>query len=321
MFSLIATVLNERNNIEKWLDGILGQAVLPDEIIIVDGGSKDGTWEWLLEQGRKNEKIRVFRHAGNISSGRNFAIREARGEVVVATDAGCIYDKEWFRKISLSLKENKSGAAATGFGPWLDESDSFTAYLIAAATIPAKNEFKKDWLPSSRSFAFLKADWEKVGGYPEWIPICEDVIFDLKLKKAGVKFDYIREPLVFWQPRKTFKTYFRQLFRYTRSDGHGKLWLGRQLIRYFIYSASLLLLYLSLIDALFLGILFLGLVVYIRKFWIRWFEFSRSLGTVKMMAGFTLVPLVIAFGDVAKMAGWPIGVVQRWKGKIKFQKY
>jgi len=321
MISLISTVLNERNNIEQWINGILSQSALPDEIIIVDGGSRDGTWEWLLEQGSKNPKIKVFQESGNISHGRNFAIKQAQGEVIVATDAGCIYDQDWFKNITAPFLNNKSVVVATAFGPWLERDDSFLIYLLAAATTPAPVEFKKDWLPSSRSVAFLKSNWERVGGYPEWIPICEDIIFDLKLKKAGVGFDYIREPLVFWQPRKTLKAYFRQLFRYTKSDGHGKLWPRRQFIRYFIYSVSLLLLYLSLIDALFLGALLLGLVVYMKKFWIRWFEFSRNLGIIKISVGFILVPLVIASGDIAKMAGWPVGVYERWTGKIKFENY
>lgn len=321
MFSLITTILNERNNIEKWLNGLLGQSALPDEIVIVDGGSKDGTWEWLLEQGGKNEKIRVFQHVGNISSGRNFAIKQAEGDVIVATDAGCVYDKDWFKKITQPFSQEGNKAVATGFGPWLEREDAFMIYLIAAATIPAKNEFKKDWLPSSRSFAFLKSAWEEVGGYPEWIPICEDIIFDLKLKKAGVGFDYIREPLVFWQPRKTLKAYFRQLFKYTKSDGHGKLWPRRQFIRYFIYSVSLLLLYLSLIDALFLEVLLLGLVVYMKKFWLRWLDFSKDLNMTKRVFGLIIVPLIIIFGDIAKMAGWPVGVCERLRGKIKFENY
>ena len=54
MISLITTVLNEKNNLADWLDGVLSQTVLPEEVIIVDGGSKDGTWEMLLEKSRQN---------------------------------------------------------------------------------------------------------------------------------------------------------------------------------------------------------------------------------------------------------------------------
>src|SRR3972149_6700460 len=45
--SLVATVLNESSSIAALLDSILAQERLPDEVVIVDGGSRDGTLEAL----------------------------------------------------------------------------------------------------------------------------------------------------------------------------------------------------------------------------------------------------------------------------------
>ena len=246
MISLITTVLNEQKNLTDWLDGILFQTVLPEEIVIVDGGSTDGTWEILVEKAKQNNLVKVFQHPGNISAGRNFAISKAAGEIIVVTDAGCTYDIEWFKKIAEPILSGKSSFVATGFGPWLKSSDNLLVYLIAAATVPAPSEFKRNWMPSSRSVAFKKEIWQNVSGYPEWIPLCEDVIFDFKIFKLGIKTGYIRELLVFWRPRVTLKKYFKQLFGYTRSDGHGKLWFHRQMIRYISYSLALVLLYLAI---------------------------------------------------------------------------
>jgi glycosyltransferase involved in cell wall biosynthesis len=321
MISLIATVLNEKNNLPFWLEGILSQSKLPDEVVIVDGGSTDGTWGWLQAKSAGNALIKIFQHQGNIASGRNFAIKNAQGDIIVATDAGCIYDNDWFAKITEPLA---GGAkfAATGFGPWLNEKDGLLPHLIASCTTPAPYEFKKDWLPSSRSVAFKKDVWQKAGGYPEWIPICEDIIFDLKIKKLSIEPEYIREPLVFWRPRPSLGAYFKQIYKYTKSDGHGKLWLGRQMIRYAVYLSSLALLVLSVaVDWKFLVIIFFGSVIYIDKFWKRWFMFTKKFPVWKIVLGFFLLPLAVAFGDLAKMCGWPVGVWERMKGKIKFEKY
>lgn len=322
MISLIATVLNEKDNIEKWFDGILSQSVIPNEIVIVDGGSTDGTLEWLLEKSGGNKAIKVFQRSGNISTGRNYAIKNSQGDIIVVTDAGCVYDHDWFKKITQSILSGASELSSTAFGPWLEYKDDFLTFLIAAATIPSKNEFQKDWLPSSRSVAFKKSLWFKVGGYPEWIPICEDVIFDLKLKKIGARFEYIREPLVFWQPRKTLKKYFKQLYKYTKSDGHGKLWLNRQLTRYIMYVFSAILLVASFVmSKLFLAVLFLGLFIYTKKFLTRWLSFTKNFGVAKRIIGVILMPFIIIFGDLAKMSGWPVGVYERRIGKIIFEKY
>ncbi len=319
MISLVATVLNEKNNLADWLDAILSQSVLPQEIVIVDGGSTDGTWEFLQERAKKNFIIKLFQHAGNISAGRNFAIGKAQYNFIVVTDAGCIYDTSWLQKISEPLASGKADFAATGFGPWFKESDCLFVRLIAAATIPGPSEFKKDWLPSSRSVAFKKDLWQRVHGYPEWIPLCEDVIFDLKILKLGIKPDYIREPLVFWRPRVTLKKYFRQLFGYTRSDGHGKLWLYRHIVRYVYYAVGVYVIYLTFsfsYNFIWLGLF--GLSVYMVKFWKRWGIFSANFSFLKKILGYVLVPAVVIFGDIAKMCGWPMGVYERKIGKIKF---
>lgn len=322
MISLIITVLNEKDNLSQWFSHIKKQTILPDEIVIVDGGSTDGTWEWLQKQAEENKILRVFQEEGNISHGRNTAITRAQGDIIVATDAGCVYDNTWFQKITEPFLQKNASFVSTAFGPWLESVDNITKYLISAATTPAPREFKKDWLPSSRSVAFTKELWQNVGGYPEWIPICEDIIFDKKLiKEAGQPF-FIRKPLVFWRPRKNFFTYFRQLFKYTKSDGHGKLNLERQLIRYAVYLISLVLIYFSIkISYLFLFILFFGLIAYINKFWRRWFEFTKKKNILYRLLGFFLVPVIVFLGDIAKMCGWPIGVLERFSGKIKFEKY
>ncbi len=320
MISLITTVLNEKNNLTEWLDGILAQSKLPDEIIIVDGGSKDGTWEILLEKSKQNNLIKIWQYIGNISAGRNFAISKAQGEIIVVTDAGCIYDNNWLKKLTEPIVSGRSSFVATGFGPWFRSGDSLVVRLIATATTPAVFEFKKDWLPSSRSVAFKKDVWQKVQGYPEWIPLCEDVVFDLKVGKIGVATHYVRESLVFWRPRKTLAKYFKQLFGYTRSDGHGKLWFFRQMVRYVVYSVSLFLVYLIVkFSGIFLIILLAGVFVYMKKFWLRWVEFSKSLHLSKRILGFILLPLVVMLGDVAKMGGWPVGVYERRIGKVKYE--
>ena len=264
--------------------------------------------------------IKVWQHLGNISAGRNFAINKAVGEIIVVTDAGCMYDNNWLKKIVEPILSGQSIFSATGFGPWLKPDDNFLTYFLAAATTPALSEFKKDWLPSSRSVAFKKEVWQKVGGYPEWIPLCEDVVFDLKVRKVAIAADYIREALVFWRPRTTLTKYFKQLFGYTRSDGHGKLWFSRQVTRYVVYLASLFLAYFTIkFSIIFLLILLVGMLVYMKKFWLRWSDFSKILPISKRIFGFMFLPFVVALGDVAKMCGWPIGVYERKSGKIKFE--
>lgn len=317
--SLIMTVYNERQNLPAWFESIRKQTRQPGEMIIVDGGSTDGTWEWLQEKATDISSLRIYQKSGNIAMGRNEAIRQTKGEIIVATDAGCIHDATWLGEITAPVFATETAFVTTAFGPWLESSDRVWVYLVAAATIPAPVEFQKNWMPSSRSVAFQKKVWEHVGGYPEWIPICEDVVFDRQLIHHGVKPTYLRTPLVFWRPRQTLRSYMKQLFYYTRSEGHGQLNFFRQCTRYGVYGMAILFLIFSLQQSTFFWFvpLIIGGVFYMWKFWYRWAVHSAPLSWFIRWCGYFILPFVVAIGDVAKMAGWPVGVWERWTGRIR----
>ncbi len=320
MISLIITVKNERTVLPPWLESIKRQTLQPDEIVVVDGGSTDGTFEWL--ESVKSATFTVLQKKGNIAVGRNVAIQTAKGEIIVATDAGCLYEPEWLQKITDPLTIEGAEFCTTAFKPWLEVGDSLLLYLLAAATTPRQAEFANDWLPSSRSVAFTKNIWQRVGGYPEWIPFCEDVIFDLTLQKRDTFPHYVREPLVSWRPRPSVAKYMRQLYNYTRSDAHGKLFYGRQVVRYSVYAGLTLLLIASFqLSALWLLPIILGGVVYMHKFWLRLLSFSAEKKIPSRMLGVVLLPLVIGLGDIAKMTGFFIGLLERWSGKIRYQQW
>jgi len=65
--SVIAPVLNEIRFIKAWLTNVRRFA---DEIVIVDTGSTDGTWEYLLEQDRRSNDLCVTRPDSLITSRR-----------------------------------------------------------------------------------------------------------------------------------------------------------------------------------------------------------------------------------------------------------
>ena len=94
--SLICTVLNEAGSVDDLLASVAAQTRPPDEIVIVDGGSLDGTWERLASWKARGLPLLALRRTGaNISLGRNEAIRAAGGEIIAVTDAGVRLDPGW----------------------------------------------------------------------------------------------------------------------------------------------------------------------------------------------------------------------------------
>ena len=315
MISLIATVLNEGDNIHHLFDSIKRQTRRPDEIVIVDGGSSDDTL--AIMQGYAEElPLRLFVEPGcNISQGRNRAIAEARGDIIAVTDAGVRLTESWLEKISAPLLHDPALDVVGGFF----HADPQTAFEVAlgATTLPLAREIEEaTFLPSSRSIAFRKAAAQAVGGYPDWLDFCEDLVFDLRLRGQGGPFAFAPDALVYFRPRPGLRQFFRQYYLYARGDGKANLWLKRHLIRYLTYFALTPGIFLAgalLHPALWLLYL-LGAADYL-------YQPYRRLPTVMRRAPdssplvwiycIIMIPLIRLTGDVAKMIGYPVG--WRWR--------
>ena len=161
--SVVVTVLNEAESLSRMLDSLAAQAHAPDEVVICDGGSTDGTLA-LLEAETRLPLLVIQRPAANISQGRNAAIEAATGDVIAVADAGVRSSPRWLQTIVAPFKDAGTQAVAGFFLP-----DPHTVFEMAlgATVLPELREINPvRFLPSSRSVAFRKSAWKTVGGYP-----------------------------------------------------------------------------------------------------------------------------------------------------------
>src|SRR3972149_5764428 len=100
--SLISTVLNDARSLPTLLDSIAAQTRQPDEVVICDGGSTDGTLALLRNEKRFPLRV-IERPRANISQGRNAASEAAAGEVIASADAGVRLDPQWLEKLMAQI--------------------------------------------------------------------------------------------------------------------------------------------------------------------------------------------------------------------------
>jgi Glycosyltransferases, probably involved in cell wall biogenesis len=313
MVSVIATVKNEVASIQELLDSLAAQSHLPDEVVIADGGSTDGTLERLRAERRL--PLRVIEAPGaNIAQGRNRAIAAARGEIIAVTDAGVRLHPDWLRHLLRPFRERPETMVAAGF--FLPDPRTPFEVAMAATVLPELRDIRPErFWPSSRSVAFRKSAWEAVGGYPEWLDYCEDLIFDFALYERFGPFAFVPEAVVYFRPRPTMRAFFVQYYRYARGDGKADLWRLRHAIRYGTYLGLVpLLAGLSLgVHPLFaLGYL-LGGALYLRTPYRRLFRLWEGYPWEDRIRMLGWVPLIRVWGDIAKMCGYPVGVWWRWR--------
>lgn len=213
--SLVATVKNEEKSIRDLLDSMIAQTRKADEIIIVDGGSKDRTVEIIESyiEGRVPIKL-ITKDEATIGLGRNVAIRNANYGIIASTDAGCILDKNWLKNL-LSKFDNGVDVVSGVYKPL---SKTLFEECVGEMICPKIERLTDDFLPSSRSVAFRKEAWETVGGYPENLKFAEDTLFDLKLRNAGFKFKVAKDAVVYWRIRSSLEGLFKQFYNYAKWD-------------------------------------------------------------------------------------------------------
>ena len=312
--SVISTVYNEASSIVGLLDSLAAQTHLPDEVVIVDGGSSDDTLGLLQEQAVSGSlpMLILSRPGLNIAAGRNAAIAAACGEIIAVTDAGVRLEPTWLEHLVAPFPEDPAPDVVSGF--FVADPQSTFEKALGAITLPRLQELDlAAFQPSSRSVAFRRAAWELVGGYPEWLDYCEDLVFNFSLRDAGLRFAVAPAAVAHFRPRPNLRAFFRQYYRYARGDGKADLFQVRHLIRYGTYLlAAPLLLALALWHSpwWWLGVA-AGLLGLLRTPLARLGPWLRGASLGGKVALLTWAPVIRVTGDVAKMLGYPAGVLWR----------
>jgi glycosyltransferase involved in cell wall biosynthesis len=310
--SVVATVWNEGGSIDAMIGSLLGQTFREFELVVVDGGSTDDTVARLRAHAELDQRVRVVEAPGaNIAQGRNRAIAAATSDVILVTDAGVVLPSDWIQRLARPLLDRPEIDAVGGF--FESAPQNVFELALGAVTLPVLDEIDPDrFNPSSRSIAFRRSTWEMVGGYPEWLDYCEDLWFDFELRKAGQRIEFEPGAMVRFRPRTSLSAFFLQYYRYARGDGKARILAKRHAVRYATYSVGLAALASWRLPVLVL--LNLGALAYWARPWLRLWRGRRRhawVGAPELIAAAAWVPLLVAVGDVAKMCGFPAGLL--WK--------
>ncbi len=311
--SVCITVFNEEKSISDLLLSLLNQTKKPAEIIIVDAASVDKTVRIIRHWQKKDKRIRLLVQQCSRSEGRNIAVELAKNDIIAMTDAGCIAHKNWLERLISPFKHKEVGIVA-GFYKMVGESPFQKAAAIFLGITPSK--FDINFLPSTRSIAFRKEVYERIGGFSEELTeTAEDTIFSYQAINLGINFARVKTAIVEWRMPEKLEQFVEKMYSYAKGDAQSRVWWhpGKGLASHNIkvlliftrYLTGLIILILSNNKPVILLILLALLILYL-----LWSFRKVYLETEDWKAG--LWGIVLQFSaDFAVMGGFLSGIIKK----------
>jgi glycosyltransferase involved in cell wall biosynthesis len=181
--SVIVPSLNEGKYLRRCLKSLVRQSSRRiAEIIVVDGGSRDGTIEAAEEYA---DKVLV-EPARPVGAARNIGAKQAEGEILAFIDADTVASKDWVEQIALALDSKPWAVGVTGptlpyEGTHLDR----IAYHVATGWVQ-RFSFRLG-RPHVAGFncAYRKRAFWDAGGFDEDRVLLEDVMLSLRMRHHG----------------------------------------------------------------------------------------------------------------------------------------
>jgi cellulose synthase/poly-beta-1,6-N-acetylglucosamine synthase-like glycosyltransferase len=295
------------------------------EIILVNDHSEDDTLEEL--QNYAQAYVQVIDLSSGVSGKKaalRAAVKRAKGDILVFTDADCIFPDTWLLSIAYQMENDNTGLLAgpvhiTSQSSFLTRFQELDALGMQGVTV-AGLFFKKLPFANGANLAIKKSFLKMIGGYPDDnnTPSGDDVFLmekALQIQPQQVQFLRLRSAIVRTPAFTKWSEFFQQRLRWaSKTDAY-----AMQEMVYaqgLVFAFSLVILVSLLLGIFHISLLFVGLGAFLVKcFW--------DLILLRKTAAFFSVPFSLPFFFIASLF-YPfyfliVGVMSFQKERIEWK--
>ena len=212
-YTVIIPAYNAGKTLPQTLAALKDQTVSAEdyEIIVVDDGSTDDTAEVARRYGIKC----VGQKNRGPAAARNHGVREAKGSIILFTDADCTPDRDWIRQMTLPFQDEKTTGVKGAYRTKQKE--------LAARFAQAEFEDRFDLLKKAEaidmvdtySAAFRKDIFIRLVFFDESFPVAnnEDTELSYRLCAAGHLLKFNPGAIVYHLHPDSFLKYLKVKFK------------------------------------------------------------------------------------------------------------
>jgi cellulose synthase/poly-beta-1,6-N-acetylglucosamine synthase-like glycosyltransferase/peptidoglycan/xylan/chitin deacetylase (PgdA/CDA1 family)/spore germination protein YaaH len=223
-FKPLTTVLvpafNEEAVIERTLRSLLASEYEHIEIMVIDDGSTDKTFEVASRVAEEDSRIRVIKQAnGGKAAASNHGLREAKGELIVAVDADTIIPSDAIRMLMRHFVDPKVTAVCGNVE--VGNVNGFLTAFQAIEYVTSQNFDRRGFsalncvsvVPGALG-AWRRSAMLAVGGYSH-DTLTEDADLTLTVLRNGGHITYEAEARARTEAPESLSALLKQRFRWT----------------------------------------------------------------------------------------------------------
>ena len=225
--SVIVCAHNEEDNLRRLLP-ILYEQIHPEfEVIIVDDRSYDGTYDFLLRESKRNDKLRIVKvnEKPENFNGKKYAltlgIKAAKYENIVLTDADCTpASRHWLSHMSSQFTEGTQ--INLGFSYYEERTGFLNTFirfetLVTAIHYIGRALMNSPYMGVGRNLAYTKSLFISNKGFKGHLDVTggdDDLFVNEHATGKNTAVTIGPESTVYSIPKNSWKLFFRQKIRH-----------------------------------------------------------------------------------------------------------
>ena len=218
--SVVIACFNEEKVILQTLQAVLASTYPGLDVVVVDDGSTDRTYEVVTDMYAEEPRVRCFRKPnGGKASALNLGLQHARGEVIVAQDADTLLAPEAIARLARHFADSRVGAVCGNVR--VGNAHNLLTKWQSLEYITSQNFDRRayDLLNCITVVPGAAGAWRReavlgVGGYPT-DTLAEDTDLTWTIRRAGWRVLNDSTAVAYTEAPETLSTLARQRFRWT----------------------------------------------------------------------------------------------------------